>query len=253
MSDVALFETGPVFRARQDAAAPPTLPAGVRPAAGQLAALDASLPDQPQRIAVVLAGARERGGWWGTEREAAWFDAVAAVTGLGRGLGVDVDVRADTHAPFHPGRCARLGVGERLLGHAGELHPRVLEACDLPARTCAAEVSLDVLLEQAPLMVAAPVVSAYPPATLDVAVTVPADVPSGDVADALAAGAGDLLEALRLFDVYVGDQAGEGRKSLAFTMRLRARDRTLTAEEALAVRDAAVGAAADRCGATLRQ
>jgi phenylalanyl-tRNA synthetase beta chain len=160
--------------------------------------------------------------------------------------------RADAHAPFHPGRCASLHVGDVVLGHAGELHPRVTEACGLPDRCVAAEVSLDVLIERAPEIVQAPVVSAYPAATLDIALAVDAGVPSGEVAAALRAGAGPLLETLRLFDVYVGDQVGEGRKSLAFTLRLRALDRTLTADEALAVRDAGIAEAAKRCGAVLR-
>ena len=81
---------------------------------------------------------------------------------------------------------------------------------------------------------------------------VDASVPSDDVGAALRAGAGGLLESLRLFDVYSGDQVGAGRKSLAFTLRLRAPDRTLTAEEATAARDAAVAEAARRHGAELR-
>ena len=78
------------------------------------------------------------------------------------------------------------------------------------------------------------------------------DVPAAEVGAALAAGAGELLEDMRLFDVYTGAQLGEGRKSLAYTLRLRARDRTLTAAEATAARDAAVAEAARRTGAVLR-
>jgi phenylalanyl-tRNA synthetase beta chain len=252
LTDVALFETGPVFRHREDAPSPPVLPAGERPSEGDLAALDATLPDQPNRVAAVLVGARERAGWWGPAREASWSDAIASAVSLAAALGIEVNVSADQHAPFHPGRCAALHVGERLLGHAGELHPRVIEACDLPARTCAMEISLDELIEAAPEIAHAPSVSAYPAATLDIAVVVAADVPSSDVARALRDGAGELLESLRLFDLYAGDQLGEGRKSLAFTLRLRAPDRTLTAVESAAVRDAAVAEAARRCGATLR-
>jgi phenylalanyl-tRNA synthetase beta chain len=252
LTDIALFETGPVFRARPDRPAPPTLPAGARPSDEQLAALDAALPDQPNRIAAVLAGARERAGWWGPGRPAGWADAIAAAVDLGRAIGLEVRVSADQHAPFHPGRCAALHVGETLLGHAGELHPRVTEANDLPVRSCAMEISLDVLVDAAPEVAGSPVVSAYPPAALDIAVAVPAGVPAGDVADALRAGAGELLESLRLFDVYAGDQLGADRKSLAFTMRLRSTDRTLTTEEALAIRDAALAEAARRYGAELR-
>jgi phenylalanyl-tRNA synthetase beta chain len=139
-----------------------------------------------------------------------------------------------------------------LLGHAGELHPRVVEAFGLPPRTSAAELSLDLLLEHAQPVGAAPEVSSYPAATIDIAVTVASDVASAELEAALRRGAGDLLEEIRLFDVYAGEQVGAGRKSMAFALRLRAPDRTLTAEEAAAVRDAAVAAAAASVGAELR-
>jgi phenylalanyl-tRNA synthetase beta chain len=104
--------------------------------------------------------------------------------------------------------------------------------------------------------IAAPVISAYPVATQDVALIVADTVPAADVERALVTGAaraGDVrLEDLRLFDVYTGDQAGDGRKSLAYTLRFRAPDRTLTAEEATAARDAAVAEARERVGAVLR-
>jgi phenylalanyl-tRNA synthetase beta chain len=87
---------------------------------------------------------------------------------------------------------------------------------------------------------------------LDVALVVDAEQPAAEVADALREGAGELLESLRLFDVYTGDQVGQARKSLAFSMRMRALDRTLTTEEATAARDAAVAVAARRHGAVVR-
>jgi phenylalanyl-tRNA synthetase beta chain len=101
--------------------------------------------------------------------------------------------------------------------------------------------------------VQAPQLSAYPPATQDVALIVDAAVPAAEVEAALVAGAPqDLLEDVRLFDVYTGAQAGEGRKSLAYTLTFRAPDRTLTAAEVTAARDAAVAEASRRVGAVLR-
>jgi phenylalanyl-tRNA synthetase beta chain len=88
--------------------------------------------------------------------------------------------------------------------------------------------------------------------TQDVALCVDAGVPAADVEAALREGAGELLESVRLFDVYSGAQVGEGRKSLAYALRFRAPDRTLTVEETTTARDAAVAAAAERTGATLR-
>jgi phenylalanyl-tRNA synthetase beta chain len=166
--------------------------------------------------------------------------------------GVELSVVADQHEPWHPGRCAALYSGDTLVGHAGELHPRVVEAYGLPPRTSAMELELSRLEPAMPGPVQAPQVSAYPVATQDVALIVPDFTPVADVEAALRDGAGGLLESVRLFDVYAGEQVGEGNKSLAYTLRFRAEDRTLTVEETTAARDAAVAMAADRVGAHLR-
>jgi phenylalanyl-tRNA synthetase beta chain len=98
----------------------------------------------------------------------------------------------------------------------------------------------------------APAPSPFPPVLLDVALVVDSSVPVADVATVLRRGGGDLLEDLRLFDVFTGGQVGEGKRSLAYALRFRAPDRTLTVEEATAARDAAVTAAGERLGAVLR-
>ncbi|MBH5337875.1 phenylalanine--tRNA ligase subunit beta [Streptomyces pactum] len=254
--DLALFETGLVFRPNGDEPAAVRLPVDRRPTDEQLAALDAALPHQPRRAAVVLAGARERTGWWGEGRPAIWADAVEAGRTVAREAGVELIVRQDQQAPFHPGRCAALLAvvdGEEILvGNAGEIHPRVIKALGLPERTCAMEIELDRLERAATGPVTAPRVSSFPVATQDVALVVDASVPAAEVETALRAGAGELLESLRLFDVFTGEQLGEGKKSLAYALRFRAPDRTLTADEASAARDAAVAAAVERTGAVLR-
>jgi len=270
-ADTALFEIGLVFRPRPGAApAAPILPVDRGPTVAELASLEAALPDQPQRIAAVLAGARELDGWWGPGRVSSWADAIEAAREIGRICRVPLDVRADKHAPWHPGRCAAIyarverqpgdgqGSGrarEWLAGHAGELHPGVIEAFGLPDRTCAMELDLSVLFAAAESVgaVQAPQLSAYPLATQDVALIVDAAVPAADVEAALVAGApAELLESVRLFDVYTGAQIGEDRKSLAYTLRFRAPDRTLTAAETAEARDAAVAEAQRRVGAVLR-
>jgi phenylalanyl-tRNA synthetase beta chain len=101
--------------------------------------------------------------------------------------------------------------------------------------------------------VRAPEISSYPPALLDVALLVPADIPAQEVEAALRQGAGELLESLRLFDVYTdAARLGADHRSLAYALRFRAPDRTLTLDEATQARDAAVAEAARRTGATLR-
>ncbi|MDR1998680.1 MAG: phenylalanine--tRNA ligase subunit beta, partial [Frankiaceae bacterium] len=145
----------------------------------------------------------------------------------------------------------RLSVAGAVVGWAGELHPAVLERLGLPPRVVAMELDLDRLAPPGP--VRAPAISAFPPALLDIAVVVDEPVPAADVAAALREGAGQLLESLRLFDVFVDERRlGAGRKSLAFSLKLRAADRTLTAEDTAAVRDSALAAARARTGALLR-
>ncbi|EMF00120.1 phenylalanine--tRNA ligase subunit beta [Streptomyces mobaraensis NBRC 13819 = DSM 40847] len=254
--DLALFETGLVFRPTGEELPARRLPVDRRPTDEEIATLDAALPRQPRRAAVVLAGARERAGWWGQARPSGWADAVEAGRTVAREAGVELIVRQDQVAPFHPGRCAALLAvidgQEVLVGNAGELHPRVIKAFGLPERTCAMEIELDRLEQAGAGPVEAPRVSAFPVATQDVALVVDAGVPAGEVEAALRSGAGELLESLRLFDVFTGEQLGEGRKSLAYALRFRATDRTLTADEASAARDAAVQAAVERTGAVLR-
>ncbi|HET6165573.1 MAG TPA: phenylalanine--tRNA ligase subunit beta, partial [Marmoricola sp.] len=94
--------------------------------------------------------------------------------------------------------------------------------------------------------------SHQPLAKEDVALVVDATVPSSEVERALRAGAGELLESIRLFDVFTGPQIGDGKKSLAFALRFRAPDRTLTEAETGAARDAAVAAASSAVGAVQR-
>jgi phenylalanyl-tRNA synthetase beta chain len=250
MTDVALYHIGQVVLPQREPKPAPEVPVDRRPSDEQIRALLDSLPEQPTHVAVALAGNRERPGWWGPGRPVSWADAVAAAHMVAETAGIELQVAAADLAPWHPGRCASLWIGQWVVGYAGELHPKAVEALGLPPRTCAMEIALDVLplTELRP----APTVSPFPPVLLDVALVVDDDQPAAEVADALREGAGELLEDLRLFDVYTGDQVGEDKQSLAFSMRMRASDRTLTREEATAARDAAVAVAAEQCGAVVR-
>ncbi|MFI7017999.1 phenylalanine--tRNA ligase subunit beta [Streptomyces sp. NPDC050164] len=255
--DLALFESGLVFRPREEQRIAAVLPVEGRPTDEELAELNAALPEQPRHAAVVLAGAREQAGWWGKGRPADWADAVEAARSVAREAGAELIIRKGQYGPWHPGRCAELAItldgAERVVGHAGELHPRVVKALGLPARTCAMEIDLDAVESAGDATVKAPRISTFPVATQDVALVVDAVVPAAEVEEALRDGAGELLESIRLFDVYDNaEQLGEGRKSLAYALRFRAADRTLTVDEASAARDAAVALAGERVGAVLR-
>jgi phenylalanyl-tRNA synthetase beta chain len=248
--DVALFNIAQVTLPRTQQVPVPEVGVATRPTDAQIASMFAALPQQPVHVAVVMAGHREQAGWWGKGRQANWADAVEAARLIGQAYGVNLRVVASDLAPWHPGRCAELRVGDWPVGHAGELHPKVVEALGLPKRTVAMELDLDALPlnDNRP----APIISAYPPVLLDVAVVVDESVPAAEVAAVLESGGGDLLEDIRLFDVYTGEQVGAGKRSLAYALRFRAPDRTLTVEEATAARDAAVAALSERYGATLR-
>jgi phenylalanyl-tRNA synthetase beta chain len=250
-TEASLFELGLVFRPRPGAApSAPILPVDRGPSVAELGTLQAALPDQPLCLGTVLTAPRT------------WLDAVDVARAVGSDCRVPLTIKADKQAPWHPGRCAAIYAQvasadsrrEWLAGHAGELHPRVIKAFGLPDRTCAVELDLTVLFAAAESVgpVQAPALSAYPLATQDVALVVAGDVPAGEVAAALTAGAGPLLEDLRLFDVYTGSQLGPDQKSLAYALRFRAPDRTLTVAETTAARDEAVAEAARRVGAVLR-
>jgi phenylalanyl-tRNA synthetase beta chain len=248
--DVGLFHIGQVVLPKAQQVPVPSIGVAGRPSDAEVASLQASLPQQPTHVAVVLAGNRERAGWWGPGVAASWADAVRAAEIVAEASSVTLTVRSGDLAPWHPGRCAQLLVGDLTVGYAGELHPKVVEALGLPKRTCAMELKMDglPLVEHRP----APAPSPFPPVLLDVALVVDSAVPAADVATVLRRGGGDLLEDLRLFDVFTGGQVGEGKRSLAYALRFRAPDRTLTVEEATAARDAAVAAAGERLGAVLR-
>ncbi len=249
--DVALYAIAQVVQPTTATRAVELIPTDRRPSDDEIAMLDQSLPNQPQHVAAVLAGLREPGGPWGPGRPVHAGDAFEAVRIIGRATGVELTLQPTQYLPWHPGRGAAVFAGDTLVGHAGQLHPAVIERCGLPKGTCAVELDLDgiPITERLP----APAVSPFPAVFQDVALIVDEEIAAQNVVDAVRDGAGELLEDVRLFDVYTGPQIGEGRKSLALALRFRAPDRTLTEDEASAARDAAVANAAQRVGAEQRR
>ncbi|MGY1653728.1 phenylalanine--tRNA ligase subunit beta [Geodermatophilus sp. SYSU D01119] len=250
--DVALFEHGAVFRGGDRAPAP--LPGvDARPDDETLTALLGAVPGQPWHVAVVLAGQREPRGWWGPGRPAGWADAVQAARVVAEAAGVELFVRPGERAPWHPGRCAELvvraGDEDVVVGYAGELHPRVCAALELPARTSVMELDVDALPAR-PVPVG-PRISAFPPVFLDLAFVVPDEITASHVESLVRGGAGELFEAVRLFDVYSGPPVPAGSRSLAYSLVLRAPDRTLTAADVAQVREGILAVVAMQ-GITLR-
>ncbi|KFI51627.1 phenylalanine--tRNA ligase subunit beta [Bifidobacterium biavatii] len=256
LENISLYEIGHVYLWDPNAPAIPALPGGVKPTDEQLAALDAGLPKQPMHVAGIFTGLAENSGWLGDKRPVDWSDAVEAVRRisklLGANLTLDQPAAADVPAQWHPGRAARVMAGDAFVGMVGELHPHVNEALGFPAHSAAFELDLDALfatLDGKPVQ--AKPISTFPPVKQDLAFTVADTVSADQLENVIREAAGDALESIELFDVFTGDQIGEGLKSLAFAVVFRAPDRTLTAEDSEAIRKAIVDKAAE-LGAQLR-
>ncbi len=251
-NDLSLFSVAQVAYKLADSSPMPDV--AQRPADTEIEELIASLPLQHLHAATVATGNTELEGPWGDGRAYTWSDAVESAQIVAKSAGVDLVISAAEELPWHPGRCAELSVdvgGENLVvGHAGELHPQVLEALGLPARTCAMEIDLSALplSEKLP----APVLSSFPALHQDVALVVDEEIPAESVRRTLQASAGELIEDVTLFDVYRSESLGEGKKSLAFGLVFRAPDRTLTEDEASEGRLAAAEAVKKEFGAEMR-
>lgn len=252
--DVALFEAGLVSTAVGLPGRPgPRFLPGYHPTEAELEEIYASVPVQPYHFAGVVAGHVEFPGLWGKGRRAEATDVIDIVRRIAAISGVGVSVAAERGAPWHPGRAATFTLADGdVLGSAGELHPKVCENLGLPARTVAFEIDLDALLAQADLRTWDGALSTYPVSRQDVALVVDEDLPAQTLEATLVEGAGADLEGIEIFDLYTGDQLPEGKKSLAFRLTFRAPDRTLKADEASAMREAATALAAERHGAVVR-
>jgi phenylalanyl-tRNA synthetase beta chain len=251
--DAAVFELGLVTRPSRALGAAPIPGTQARPDDATLTQILAAVPPQPRMIAFALTGASDRAGWWGPGRPADWADVVGAARAMASALAIELVVTADDYAPWHPGRCARLALADgTVVGHAGELHPKVVAALGLPPRTCVGELNVDVLTSACEAKVQARELSTYPVARSDVALVVDEQIHAAALESALRQGAGELLESVSLLDIYRGDQIGPGRKSLAYHLVFRAPDRTLTTKEVNGLRDQAVASAASAVGAVQR-
>jgi len=251
--DAAIFEMGLVTRPLREPQAAPVPGTDQRPDDVTLARIMAAVPPQPRRVAFALTGDADPAGWWGPGRPADWTDAVGAARAVASALAVELIVTADSHAPWHPGRCARLELADgTLVGHAGELHPKVVNALGLPGGTCAGELDVEVLTTASEAKVQASELSTYPAAQSDVALVVDEQVTAARLESALRRGAGAMLESVSLMDIYRGDQVGPGSKSLAYRLVFRAPGRTLTTKEVNGLRDEAIKSAAGATGALQR-
>ncbi len=217
-----------------------------------------ALPAEPRRLGLLLAGPRDVASWDLPAREGLhdFFDLKGVVETLLEGLHVRrVAFAPTTHGTFFPGRTAELTVNGRSAGVLGEAHPKVLRAFDLPEGlpVMLAELDLDAILDYADEMHVVQPVPTQPAVYQDLALVVNREVPAAEVEAVIRAAGGELLEDVRLFDVYTGDPIPVGQKSLAYALTFRAPDRTLTEGPVNKLRQKIVKAAQQKLGAKLRE
>jgi phenylalanyl-tRNA synthetase beta chain len=241
---VALFEAGSVYLQ----GAPPEN--GVL--AGAFPGRQAAPVTEPHRFACLAIGPLAARSWRGGSESADFFALKGVAEALARQLGAELEFRAAAEPFLHPGRSAAVSVEGAAAGWLGEVHPLVCRAWDLDAA-----VAFE--LDAAPLLGAAGVgeetyedLTTFPAVYLDLAVVVPAEVGASAVREAVLSGGGELLRKVEAFDLYEGEQVGEGRKSIALRLEFRAEDRTLTDEEVAERRAAIEADLLDGIGGTLR-
>ena len=202
-------------------------------------------------LSLIAVGARSPIGW-ATDRESFDFaDLRGVVDSLAERLGLRPEV-APASTPFlHPRAAAALAIAGKSAGVFGQLHPAIARSLELPPGTFVAELELEPLLSSAPEASFAGV-PRFPAVLRDVALVLPEGTAAAEVTSVLRDAGGALLEGLTLFDVYRGPPLPGGAKSLAFSLRFRAPDRTLTDAEASTLHEKLVEAARVRLGATLR-
>ena len=209
---LAMFEIGPVYIPREN----------------QL------LPDELVWLAIAMTGKRYPSTW--DQKDNPWLDFYdlkgIVETFLKRLQVKEYEIRSAEQISFNPGKCAQLFIGEQKIGVLGELHPLVKEHYDLPeCPLLAAKFDLHLLLSLVPDRYEVTALPTFPPVLEDLAVIVAEAIPSEKVVDIICKAGGKILSAVRLFDIYRGDQIGVGRKSLAYNLTYQAADRTLNSAE----------------------
>jgi phenylalanyl-tRNA synthetase beta chain len=237
-SELALFESAHVYMPSGTLDAPEGSPRGATPAT-----------ERHHLAGLLTTGAP--GTWRRDAAPADFYAAKGFVEAVFGAAGLELEVEPGPRPFLHPGRAASVLVGdERKAGWIGELHPLVAREWDLEG-AAAFELDFDTLAEHASGETAYSDVTTYPSVRQDIAVVVAADVPAAEVVAAVREGAGELLASAEVFDVYEGEQVGEGNRSLALRLEFRAPDRTLTDEEVVE-RRRAIEAALGEIGGKLR-
>jgi phenylalanyl-tRNA synthetase beta chain len=220
-ADIRLFESGRVYLPSDD---------------------EKELPEERKYICIALCGDED------------FFSLKGVLENLFDAFGIkNLRYMSEAADYYHPGRKASVYAEGSKLGEFGEIYPDVAEAFDISRRVYVAEIGLKALCKAADDVKKYEPLPKYPAVERDIALIVNADVTSGSLLECIHENAGELFENASLFDVYTGEKLGEGKKSLAYNIVFRAKDRTLMDEEVNAARDAIVEAAGREFGAKLRE
>ncbi len=231
---IAIFEIGPVFIPDSDGS---------------------DLPSERTDLVLAMAGHRHAPSWQDSDSGMMdFFDLKGVLEELVSGLRIGtLKFLPGEHPSYHPGKCARILIGDDQVGTMGEIHPLVRDHYDLPdAPILTAEFEIGRLLSFVPDLYAVEPIPDQPPVLEDLAIVVNEEIPAKKVEELISQTGGEILSTIRLFDVYRGKQVGEGNKSLAYSLVYQHPERTLTDEEVAKVRNSIVYRLENELGASLR-
>jgi phenylalanyl-tRNA synthetase beta chain len=251
IDDLALFEQGSVFFLNKAGPIKTSPAVGKRPAVAEIKNINDHLPFQPTYISGILYGNIQTQGWGISAREYQWQDSIEIVRQLFFEFGIQINLKNTKFAPFHPGRCAEILIEGHVVGHAGEFAPSVTEKIGLNGKVFAFEINKN-YIDQFSEIHKAPLVSAMPVMKEDLAFVVNQNVKANEVRKTIQSVNLDLIESVNLFDVYQGTNIEKDKKSLAFNLRLRASDSTISTEVASQLRQEIIAKVHSQHGGTLR-
>jgi phenylalanyl-tRNA synthetase beta chain len=211
------------------------------------------LPEERLQLAALIAGPKAASIWKTPQVDAQnFYELKGILESVLERFGVrDAEYQAADLNGFHPGRTALCVVEDEVIGVLGQLHPKLSKEYDL-SEPVVLQLDLEKLLKKDLQVIYEPI-PRYPAVTRDLAVTVDENVPAGRIEAGIRKVAGELLESVTLFDVFTGEQIGEGKKSVAYSLVFRTKDRTLTDEEVHQIHERIVHYLTEQFGAQLRQ
>jgi phenylalanyl-tRNA synthetase beta chain len=211
------------------------------------------LPEERLQLAALIAGPKAASIWKTPQVDAQnFYELKGILESVLERFGVrDAEYQAADLNGFHPGRTALCVVEDEVIGVLGQLHPKLSKEYDL-SEPVVLQLDLEKLLKKDLQVIYEPI-PRYPAVTRDLAVTVDENVPAGRIEAGIRKVAGELLESVTLFDVFTGEQIGEGKKSVAYSLVFRTNERTLTDEEVHQIHERIVHYLTEQFGAQLRQ